>query len=484
MRRDTPAVAAVVVLAVVVSYLTGATAHRALPKVAATAPVVARTVACPLLDGWPPSTVSTAVAADVSGALSPAAHATGTVTSMVLDGPTSRSVSQHVAPTAQVASQRLKPGAVAFSATGPIAADLVVDDLIETTSGRYRELAGGNCLAPATDWWFAGASGQLGTTDRLFLANPSNTPAEVSVSLWTRNGMDAPPRLAAIPVRAYSRARIGILGVEPDIPIVALHVHAESGAVAATVVERRSRGLASYGGDLMPPTSAPSRNAVVTGFPAGGGDRQLVVVDPGSTDASVSFKVATPTGEYTPTAAPPIVVGAGRIAVVDLTQALGGRSGAVLVSSDQPVVVQGRSTSPASSSRNDPDLAWLAASRPLSGPAGVAAGREPDGGLCLLVLTAPQAGATVKVTGLTGHSQTITVAAGHTVEADVTATVRSPSSSWPFVVAPLTGGPVYGARILFFHGAHGPLITAEPLISLPPPIPLPVVREDQHLGIR
>jgi hypothetical protein len=37
---------------------------------------------------------------------------------------------------------------------------------------------------------------------------------------------------------------------------------------------------------------------------------------------------------------------------------------------------------------------------------------------------------------------------------------------------------------LTFTGAHGALITGEPLVGLPTPIPLPVVREDPRVAVR
>jgi hypothetical protein len=43
---------------------------------------------------------------------------------------------------------------------------------------------------------------------------------------------------------------------------------------------------------------------------------------------------------------------------------------------------------------------------------------------------------------------------------------------------------VYGVRVLEFSGAHGALITGEPLVGLPKPIALPPVREDPNAAVR
>ncbi|HEX3706189.1 MAG TPA: DUF5719 family protein [Mycobacteriales bacterium] len=487
MRRDVPLFAAVVVIAVVISFFTGSTAARRTSAPAGTAAVTARTLVCPAVNGLPRHTTATAVAADVGGTLSPVPSpaGAGTVTSSVLNGlKASRSAAMHLGPTAEVHSTALQSESVAITGNGSIAANLAADELSETVSGRYRALAGGNCLPPATDWWFAGGNGKLGFTDRLILANPAGTDADVGVTVWTPHGVTTPPRFAAIRVPAESRVSIGLLAVAPDISTLAMHVHAESGAVVAAVVDRRTSGLDSDGGDLVPPTLPPSRHPVIAGFPAGTGTRTLVLANPGTADASVSVKVVTAVGEFTPSSVKPVVVGPGRTSVVDLSNAFNGGGGAVLVNSDQPVLAEGRTILTPSGRRLRPDLSWAPAAHPLSGPAGVAIGHEPDGGVCVLVLSAPAGAASVRVTTPSGGSQTITVAAGHSESVDITSTVRSGTGEWPFLVTPVGSAPVYGARQLYFSGAHGALLTTEPLVGLPRPISLPTVRQDPRIAVR
>jgi hypothetical protein len=483
MRRDAPIFGVIVVIAVVVSFLTGSTAAKRTSAPVGTAPVTARTLVCPVVNGQPRDTAGTAAVANISAALSPPATDTGTVTSVPLFGANkSKATPVHLGPTAELHTKGLNSEAVAFTTSGTLAADVVADELIETDEGRYRALAGGNCLPPATDWWFAGGNGKVGSTDRLFLANPAATPAEVSITAWTPRGLVSTPAIAAINVPAESKFTIGVYAFAPDISTVALHVHADSGAVTAALIDRRTSGVDSDGGDLVPPTAPPSRHAVVAGFPAGTGPRELVIANPGVNEASVSIKVATTQGEYTPSSVRPFVVDPGRTSVIDVSKALSGATGAVLVDSDQPVIAAGRSTAIPGGRRLRPDYLWDAATPALSGPAAVALGREPDGGYCLLLLSAPQGAASVRITTPTGGNRTIAVAAGHSVEVDITDTVKSGSGSWPFVVTPVGDAPVYGVRILHFEGAHGALNTAEPLASLPSPIPLPPVHEDPRLA--
>lgn len=482
MRRDLPVLGVSLAAVLLVSFLTGSTAAKPNTAPVGMAAVTARTLACPVVNGQPRNTVGTATAADVSKAIDPPVAVTGTTSSTTLFGlADSKTTAMNLNPSDSLQTNGLHSEAVAFRTGGTSAAYVVADELIETDEGRYRALAGGNCLPPATDWWFVGGSGKVGYTDRVFLANPAKTPANVVITAWTPKGPVSTPRISDIIVPPESKYTVGIYAFAPDIPDVAIHVHAESGAVSAALMDRHTSGVDPDGGDLVPSTEPPSRRGVIAGFSEGSGPRALLVANPGLTDATVDLKVVTSQGEYVPSSAKSIVVSPGRTKLVDISKALSGATGAVLFSSDQPVIASGRSTSDPGG-RLSPDYFWSAVTPAIAGPAAVAIGREPDGGACILLLSAPQGAGSVRVTTPEGGSQVISIPAGHSVEVDITDTVKSKTSSWPFLVTPVGDQPVYGVRLLHFDGSHGPLNTAEPLAALPSPIQLPPVREDPRLA--
>ena len=186
---------------------------------------------------------------------------------------------------------------------------------------------------------------------------------------------------------------IGIASIAPDVATVAVHIHATSGAVTAALTDRRNAALLSDGGDFMPATLPPARLGSCRRLrDSGQGPRRLVLADPGPLDATVTLRLVTRSGLVHPGWAQPgrrprrphprDDLGQGRSAVT---------TGAVVLTSDQPVIAAGMSRS--SQPPHRPDLMWLAATDPLVGSAGVATGREPDGGQCLLLLTAPQGAA-------------------------------------------------------------------------------------------
>jgi hypothetical protein len=475
--KATSAVATVLLaLAVVLSYVTGSTAAHPAPAVVGTAAVVESTVVCPVIDSSPSGTSTVATIADISGATGNR----GAVVATTLAG-TKSVVTPLPLPLGTVQSKAGVDSSIAVSSVGPVAASLVADQVLETSDGRYRGLASGACESPQTDWWFAGLDGRVGYSDSLVVANAATTPAEVTVSLWSKTGPVSNQHLNAIAIAAQSRTVVQLAQVAPNDAVIGMQVHAHSGAVAAAVVERRTTALSSDGGDLVPPTLAPNKAQVIAGYAKGAGNHYLYVANPGDLDATVTLKLTTGSGSFVPSGVNQFVVKSGQTRFVDLTKVFGGQTGAVQIASDQKVFAQGMASLTVTGLR--PDRQWLAATDPIDGTVGVANGHEPDGGQCLLLLTAPAAAATVQVKTPAGKTTSITVPAGTSVQADIASTITNGTGSWPFSLTS-TGGPVYGVRMLNFGGAHGALISAEPFTPLPKPIPLPPVRSDPKIAVK
>jgi Family of unknown function (DUF5719) len=491
MRRVS--IAAVLVVAALLALgvagaVTGTTASRALLPAVTTAPVTAAELVCPRIDSGSATTGGMTVVADVARALSPPSQSSGQVSATKLtDRHGRRTSTLTLSPAAVTATRKGLIPALAVKAVGSIAASVVADQTALTSSGRFRSLVGSRCVPPATDWWFAGADGRVGYTDILQLGNPAPTAAEVSLSMWSHNGPVPGSHLDTVRVPARSSVTMPLASIAPDVPTIALHVHASSGAVSAALVDRRASGLRANGGDFMPATVPPTRHAVVAGFAAGAGSSRLVLANPGGVAAMVGLRLVTSSGAFVPAGDNQVVVPPGHTRVVVLDKAFAGATGAVELASDQPVVAEGLSIVTAAPQR--PDLMWLAATPPLVGSAGVARGRAPDGGHTLLLLSAPAGGASVRLSTPSGGDRTLSVPAGRSVEVDVTAAVKPRVASqltgpWPFAVTVLGAVPVFGVRVLSFAGAHGALVTGEPLVALPTPTVLPVVREDPRVATR
>ena len=478
-------VLAVVALAgtVVAAALTGSSAAPYRPPSPVTAPVKHTTLVCPNLTGAAgTNVVTTAVVADVARALDPPSTSTGRVTTTVLKGKHNHAQPVHISPTGAIPGSSANDGARSITAVGSVAASLVADQVTLVSAGRFRSLTNARCVSPSADWWFAGADGRVGYDDDLYVANPTGTAADVSVSVWSAKGQLTPPRLASVPIPPRSSVYIPIATVTPDAATLALHVHATSGAVTAALMDQRLHGVTPLGSDWIPATAPPARSLVVPGYPAGSGTRTLVLANPGDDDATVNLRVVNGSGSFAPSGANQVVVPAGRTKTVDLSRAFAGLTGAATLQSDQPVVAQGLAVTTAAPKLSD--LMWLAAIPPLTGPGAFADGHVPDSGSSALLLTAPDAAAEVRLTSLNGFHRTVTVPAGRSVALSTTGfnTVSTPVSG--LVVTPVGSAPVYVTRTMQINGAHGALTTSEPVLSLPSAVELPVVTEDPRTAIR
>lgn len=483
MRRA-PFVAGIATIVVVVlAFVTGSTAAKHPTGPVGTAALTARTVVCPAVNGAPGGTSTTMTVADLASAERPPAPSSGVVAATSLAPAKSRKpTTLTTRPVATIGSKTGARESISVGAVGEVAATIGVDEVVETaSSGRYRGLLSVGCESPATNWWFVGADGRVGYSDGLILSNPASTTADVAVSLYTAKGVDSPPHLGSFPVPAHSRVILYLASVAPDIATIAIHVHAQSGAVEAALIDRRTSALKSDGGDFIPPTRAPAKAGVISGYDRGDGPRKLELANPGDVDATVNLKLITKAGTFVPAGANQIVVKAQHTRIVDLTKVFGAQTGAVEWTSDSPVVGEGLVISTMTGLR--PDLMWLAATPPLSGPAAIANGHEPDGGASFLILTAPAGAAEVVVSTPAGKATKLSVPAGHSVGYYVTSTIQRGKGPWPYLVTPVGSAPVYGATVLSFRGAHGALITGEPLLSLPHPIRLPQVREDPRVAV-
>jgi hypothetical protein len=282
-----------------------------------------------------------------------------------------------------------------------------------------------------------------------------------------------------VPARGFLGLKVSSFA--PNVQHVAIHVRVLSGSVVASLVDRRIHGIRPAGTEWIPPTSTPGTSFVVAGLPSGPGSRHLQLANPGSRDATVGLRVMTRSGNFEPAGRQSVVVPAGRTADVDLSAAIAEEPAAIVGTSDQPVVAEARMTTHERGRYED--SAWLPATPPLSGPAGLAASMPPFGDVTYLVLAAPTSTVRVRIAEPTGPSAVVTVPAGRTLRVDLRAALHV-GAVGALALVPLDRGPVYAARVLYAEGSHGPLIASEVPMVLPAPIELPPVVEDPRAGSR
>lgn len=469
------AVTVVVALAVVGSLVTptGRVARAARGGVA---PVLSTQLVCPTVTGGPAGQSTDMVVAHVGAGPAPK-----TSYSLVSPSARARAASPLALRPSALVRKGSSYGAALVTANGAGAGSVVATQASLIPTGLGRGLLDVACQPPATDWWFAGADGGVRVEDRLWLVNAADTPANVAISFWSGRGPLSPPNTSGIVIAAHSSLVRRLSDFTPDVPQVAFHVHANSGTVAVGVTDLRNLGDRPTGSDFLPPTLAPARSSVVTGFMPGATYGLVDIVNPSTHDATVSLRVVTSTKDFAPAGHQSVLVRAGHTVRVDLSAIIATEVAAVAIDSDTPVTAAALTAQRPTSGFTE--LAWLPAQAPLTGPAAIADNVPPFGQKVSLIVTAPDAAAKLRVTAASGAVATVRVPAGRTINADLRALLHAGADGpGPIVLTPLSG-PVYVVRTLYALGAHGPLMAASAPMLLPAATLLPPVVPDPRAAL-
>ena len=336
--------------------------------------------------------------------------------------------------------------ALAAAAAGSAAPGFTVQ---QTTTGTDQTLSGTPCTAPGTDFWFAGADSDKGSNDYIELTNTESTPSDADIHIFNTAGEveDAQASNLDIPAGGtLSLSLASLLSPFNTNTSLAVHVVVHTGRIAAALHQQGSNG-----GDWLPATT-PGTTQIIPALPGDVADATLVVADTGATDADLDIHLASETGWIVPSGHESIQVKAGTVTSVDLGAITHGEPATLRLTPDSgtgaaPVpVVAGIQLVRGSKSTDTGYLAGVAA--PIGQRATVAGNAAGDS---TLLLTATGSAASVKVssigaTGSTPTVQTVPIPAGSTVS--VTPKAPAGSGSFMVTVEPVSGGPVYGARMI------------------------------------
>lgn len=352
------------------------------------------------------------------------------------------------------------PGGVVVRATGAMARGLEVE---QTGSSGIPSAA---CTSPGTDFWFTGPGQHTVGQIQLYLMNPADQAADVSVEIATDAGPVQGSTDTGIAIAPHSMVVQSLAQAVHGSRVVSLHVRTSVGQVVAAV--REITGAAGAGA-WLPVAQTPATRVVVPGLPAAAGSRRLFVAVPGTQDAHVTITAVTSRGSYEPTGGGGLDVPGGSAIMIDLPS-LASIPAALLLKSSQPVTASmmipgGPAGAPG---------VFTAAAPPLTEQGVVAVAN----GSSAVVLSAPRGAATVRVTELAGTAagpaQTVRIKAGKTKLVLLTRVHGARGSSFSVVVTPLPGsGPVYAGRAIMGAGtgtvqALMPVASALTTVQLPP----------------
>ncbi len=362
-----------------------------------------------------------------------------------------------------------------------VAASGAMAQAMEAEVAQSSGLANVRCGEPGSDIWFLGPGQQNGAAQiQLDLMNIDSLAASVNVSVTTDAGQAQAANETGITVPPHQTVTESLASIASGSSVVAIEVHTSIGRVAAAVSEASAHGGAA---SWLPSAAAPSTQLVIPGVPASGSAAGLFLVVPGTSNAKVNVLAITPQGHYRPFGSQSVDLPGQSASYVALTP-LGGTAAALEVTSNVPVtaavLVPGSGAG-----------AFTAATAPISEQAVVAGNTSGSGLAASIVLSAPAGAARVRLTEIaqassggrspggtsaTG-SQVVSVRAGHTLVAPVTAPPGAKrGSAFAVVITPLAGsGPLYAARVE--TQGQNTIVSIIPAVSALTTISLPPVRD-------
>nr|WP_203615757.1 DUF5719 family protein [Streptomyces sp. SID13726] len=337
--------------------------------------------------------------------------------------------------------------ALVGTAEGKFAPGWTVQETTEVAAGSGRGLQGVNCSAPDTEFWFTGASTAADRTDYVHLTNPDDSAAVVDIQLYGKDGALDSTLGEGITVAPHSSDPILLSTLtEEKQENLTLHVNVRSGRVGAAVQALDDK----LGGDWLPAATDPSDRLVLPGIPKDATAVRLIAFAPGDDDADLTVRLASPSGQITPAGNETLHVKAGMTAAADLGDVTRGEAGSLVLTSSGGSVPVVAALRVVRGKGDDQETAFIPATRPIATRATVADNSAKG---TTLALTAPTGAATVKVTASAGSEGGEPVTKTFTVKAGTTENVEAPTptglkGTYALTVERVSGGPVYGSRML------------------------------------
>ncbi|WP_159502505.1 DUF5719 family protein [Microbacterium sp. 18062] len=277
-----------------------------------------------------------------------------------------------------------------------------------------RGFAASACRPPLIESWLVGGSTTTGSADLVLLANPSDVPATVQLTLYGATGVSVPPGGADLRVDAHSQRVVPLAGLGTDEEAPVVRVTASGAPVAATLQSSITRTLLPGGVDQTGAIVGAETTHVIPGIQvlqsavdaAPTGSTTLLRLVSAGADTTVTVTVVDADGDEVLRQEAPLQ--ADLPTEVDLAGLAAGQYTAT-VQSERPVVAAVWQTT---GFGEDADFAWYTPAPELDGSTLVAV---PDGPSPVLVLAGGLAGAadvTLEPVSGTGDAIRATVSAG------------------------------------------------------------------------
>jgi hypothetical protein len=194
------------------------------------------------------------------------------------------------------------------------------------------------CLIGDGNQWFVGASAALGSRARILAVNSGLSASSLEVQAYDRSG---PAGSRAITIPPVSQREIRVDSLAPGSEASAIRVITRSGRVSAFLIDERSRGLQTFGGDFIA-SQSPSTSLTIVGIPARLGGRAITthrieIIATGPRAAVVDVELLSDGSRFTPVGLSEVTVQPGQVRRLRLPAELGRRTAAIIVTATEEV---------------------------------------------------------------------------------------------------------------------------------------------------
>lgn len=208
--------------------------------------------------------------------------------------------------------------------------------VLRSRSGTYTSAT--PCLIGDGDQWFVGASGALDSRARIVAINSGLSESAVEIFTFDRSGAAGSRAITIPPV---SQREIRIDSLAPGAEASAIRVLTRSGRVSVFLVDERSRGLRTLGGDFLA-SQTPATRLAIAGIPSrlptrAKLDHRIEIVATGTRASVVDVELLSGGSRFTPVGLNAVTVQPGEVKRLALPDELGGRAVAVIITATEEI---------------------------------------------------------------------------------------------------------------------------------------------------
>jgi len=230
-----------------------------------------------------------------------------------------------------------------------------------SSKGGGGGVAAALCEPGSADEWFVGGSGSITGAGVLDIVNSGLSNSSVEILPYSSQAA-LPAFIVNIPANSDKSVRLDSLVAGDDL--MALEVITRAGRVTSFMYDQRQKGLSSLGMDYVAAGAQPSRHHIIPvglnpSSAHGKVSSALRILAPGQIDATISVKVESADGEFTPVGLDSKVIPHGKVVQLPIANLISSSLFSVVIDSDQPIVAS-------LLSQNNADFGWASTANPLS----------------------------------------------------------------------------------------------------------------------